>query len=89
MKKITWNLHAIWDAIKLVVTRNLWLKIVAFLLAFATYSALKEKTKDTPSRVTENESKLYEKIREYMQKPNTSQEIENRPTFNPDKPLKQ
>ena len=46
MKKITWNLHAIWDAIKLVVTRNLWLKIVAFLLAFATYSALKEKTKD-------------------------------------------
>lgn len=89
MKELTWNLHALWNTIKLVATRNLWLKIVAFLLAFATYSALKDKTKYTPSNVAKDDTRLYETLREYMKNPNTSREIENRPVLKLDKPLKE
>jgi hypothetical protein len=34
------NIVSLWESTKLLFTRNLWLKILSFILAIATYEAL-------------------------------------------------
>lgn len=61
MKKPSWNPRAIWDSLKHLVTKNLWLKVLSLLLATATYSALKDKTTDHESDST-TEAEMYDSL---------------------------
>lgn len=61
MKKPSWNPREIWDSLKRLVTRNLWLKVISLLLAAATYSALKDRTTDHQSDST-TEAEMYDSI---------------------------
>lgn len=44
MKQKRFKLSQFWNSVKLLITKNLWLKVLSFILAVGTYVALYDNT---------------------------------------------
>lgn len=73
MKKKSWNPRGLWESLKRMVTKNLWLKILSLILATTTYSALKDKTEYQPRASEEMEAEI-KNLKHYISKTAASHE---------------